>query len=78
MRSANTQSRRVKQKALFQELKKVLKSTWSFESDILGKEDGVAIVPSNFKKLTIQNNNIVLQQPLRENLEFLGESYDWT
>ena len=74
--STHTQMTKVERKALLQEQKQTLKAAWSSSSDDFEIEDGAARVPSNFKKFTIQDRKIVLQQPIRVRPENPGESYD--
>ena len=59
--STHPQMTKVERKAR----KQTLKAAWSSSSDDYEIEDGAAHVPSNFKKFTIQDRKIVLQQPIR-------------
>ena len=72
----DTQMTKVEIRALLQEQKQTLKATWSsctYDSKI---EDGAMSVPPNFKKSTIQDRKIVLQQPKQVRPKDPGKFYD--
>lgn len=54
----------------------MLKAAWSSMSDDSKEGEDTTNVPSNFKKFTIQDRKIVLQQPMRQKPEEPGMSYD--
>ena len=59
-----------------QECKRTLKAAWSSMSDHSDDEGDTLDAPSNFKKYTIQDRKIFLQQPIRQKPEEPGISYD--
>ena len=67
---------KTERKALWQERKRTLKAAWSSMSDDSEEGEDTTNVPSNFKKFTIQDRKIILQQPMREKPEEPGLSYD--
>ena len=61
---------------MWQERKRTLKAAWSSMSDDSEEGEDTTNVPSNFKKFTIQDRKIILQQPMRQKPEEPGLSYD--
>ena len=58
---------KLEQKIKFNEQKRVMKEVWTteMESDELDTKDGVS-VPSHYKRYTIQDQKIIVQQPVHE------------
>ena len=55
----------------------MLKEAWSLGSvDSMDEEEGDISIPSNFKRLTIQDRHVVLQRPNWKKPETLGVLYD--
>ncbi|MCO5577929.1 hypothetical protein L7F22_031764 [Adiantum nelumboides] len=67
---------KIERKSEYNKLKKTLKDVWTteMETDEDANSDKMD-VPSHYKKYTIQDRKMVVQQPMRE-LKELGTSYD--
>ena len=60
---------KLERKKKFRELKKTLKEVWTTEmesSDESDKDKDAISVPSHYKKYTIQDRRLVVEQPKRE------------
>ena len=68
---------KLERKKKFIELKKTLKEVWTTKmetSDESDKDKDAVSVPSHYKKYTIQDRRLVVEQPKRERQP--GKSYD--
>ena len=66
---------RLERKQKYNELKRTLQKEWSTEIETEESDHDPLSAPSHFKRYTIQERKIVLQQPKRDQPK-LGESYD--
>ena len=66
---------KTERRAKYNELKRELKQVWSMEMESEGKNKDTMSVPSHFKRYTIHNRKVIVQQP-RRTLEEPGQSYD--
>lgn len=65
---------KIERKKKYKELKKTLKEVWTIEMESEDKRDHVS-VPSHYKKYTIQERRVIIEQPVRIRTE-PGKSYD--
>ena len=66
---------KTERRARYNELKRELKQVWSTEMESEGENQDNMSVPSHFKRYTIQDRKVIVQQPKRT-LEEPGKSYD--
>ena len=67
---------KVERKALYNECKRTLKTTWSIANDDSSEGEGNIDMPEGLKKYTIEDRKVILQKPVRQKPETPGVSYD--
>ena len=67
---------KVEQKALLEERKHMLKTTWSTTSDDSSENKESIDMPDGLKKYTIANRKVILQKPMRQKPETPIASYN--
>ena len=66
---------KTERKAKYNELKRELKQIWSTKMESEDENQENMSVPSHFKRYTIEDRKVIVQQP-RRTLEAPGQSYD--
>ena len=66
---------KLERKAKYNELKRTMKEVWTTEMESDEDKKDTQSLPSHFKRYTVQDRKIVVQQPTRT-LQNPGESYD--
>ena len=69
------QMTRLKRKQKYKEQKQILKELWTTEMEDSSENNEGISVPSHFKRYTIKERKVVVQQPIRTQ-QAPGESYD--